>query len=95
MERNDVIKEHPSATFARVFSILDVKASENSESKEGEFKARSVLQGNNMSATDGSPVFFVDSNSSPTTMSAIRTVIAYSVMKGEVATQADATQAFV
>eukprot|EP00971_Amphidinium_carterae_P147439 2921705-Amphidinium_carterae.1 len=93
IERVEAKRIHPEATFSRVFTLLGIKGSEGDSDQK--YKARSVLQGNNMVDADGDAVFYSDASSAPTTMSAIRSVLSFGVMCGRGATQADGTQAFV
>eukprot|EP00971_Amphidinium_carterae_P350285 6491469-Amphidinium_carterae.2 len=93
VEKSEATRKFPNATFSRVFTLLGIKGSEGT--KDRKFKARSVLQGNQMIDSDGDAVFYSDSSSAPTTMAAIRAVLSYGVMRGRGATQADGTQAFV
>eukprot|EP00971_Amphidinium_carterae_P352932 6492774-Amphidinium_carterae.4 len=92
MERSQVRKLYPNATFSRVFTILGIKGIETVDNQK--YKARSVLQGNHMLNCDGDAVYYTDASSAPTNMAAIRAVIAHGLIQGETATQADGEQAF-
>eukprot|EP00971_Amphidinium_carterae_P336050 6472207-Amphidinium_carterae.2 len=92
MERGDVKRKFPHVTFSRVFTILGIKGIETPDARK--YKARSVLQGNNMLNTAGGPVFYTDASSAPTNMAAIRSVISHGILAGGTATQADGEQAF-
>ena len=79
VEHAAALKANPSASFSRIFAILGLKDSETSTAK---FKARAVLQGNDMRDADGEQVYFQDTSSAPTSMSCIRSVMAYGQLSG-------------
>ena len=70
VEKDEVIRKYPDATFSRLFEILGLK---NSELSNPVYKARIVVQGSNVTDASGEYVYFADTTSSPTNMCAIRT----------------------
>ena len=94
-ERDAVVAEHGAdCHFAALMIILGIKFSEPGVS-QWKFKARCVLRGDDVRSSDGSPAFFSDTGSSPTTMETVRSVALFSAMCGDEATAADAVAAYL
>jgi hypothetical protein len=94
-ERDAVVAElGADCHFAALMIILGIKFSELGES-QWKFKARCVLRGDDVRSSDGSPAFFSDTGSSPTTMETVRSVALFSAMCGDEATAADAVAAYL
>ena len=77
--------------FLRLFEILGFKTSELDDAIS---KARIVVQGSNVRGGWGESVYFSDTSSAPTNMSAIRSVIAFGEMGGG-SSQSDAEAAYI
>jgi hypothetical protein len=92
MEKDEVIKQFPEATFSALFEILGLK---NSELADAIYKARIVVQGSSVTNTQGDYIYFADTTSSPTNMCAIRSLVAYGEVSGGGSSQADAEAAYI
>ena len=93
VEMSQAKADFPAANFSRLFYILGIKSWELGE-QLWKYKARIVVQGNQVRTSSGEPSFFQDTSSAPTSMAAIRAVIAYGCMNGG-CSQTDAEAAFV
>ena len=69
------LHDHPDASFSRLFEILGIKNSELVN--DAIYKARIVVQGSNVKDGWGDNVYFADTSSAPTNMTAIRSVVAF------------------
>ena len=92
VEKDEVIRKYPEATFSRLFEILGLK---NSELSNPVYKARIVVQGSNVTDASGEYVYFADTTSSPTNMCAIRSIVCYGEVSGGGSSQADAEAAYI
>ena len=84
--------DHPDASFSRLFEILGIRNSELVN--EAIYKARIVVQGSNVKDGWGDNVYFADTSSAPTNMTAIRSVVAFGEMHGG-STSADAEASYI
>ena len=85
-------RQFPAATLSALFEILGLK---DSELADAIYKARIVVQGSNVTNTQGDYIYFADTTSSPTNMCAIRSLIAYGEVSGGGSSQADAEAAYI
>jgi hypothetical protein len=92
VEYDAAVVQYSDASFTRIFPIVGLK---HSDSATPVFKGRIVIQGSDVRDGEGSSVFFSDTSSSPTSMTAIRTAIAYGQVSGGGSSTADAEAAYI